>query len=189
MGYFIYYKKKEKCCESFRPHHHLWLSPPHLLWTDDALDPSKVSHIQDVVPKPSRGREIWLGCSMYQEENEHTALLQYSYPPLSLPTSSTPFKLRLTYYFGLHRPFPWMPSGWFFSCLLQILEAQAEREWLSCLLHHREEWDPGSKEGWAGGLWNGRGNNGNTLGWVGFLPPGLKPSTIYHHDVSFPTED
>ena len=44
-------------------------------------------------------------------------------------------------------------------------------------------------EGWALEPWNGRDNNGNSLGGTGFLPPYLKSSTFHHHDMSFPTDD
>lgn len=69
-------------------------------------------------------------------ESDNLVLPQYPSTPLSLPTSS-PLELYLTIL--IPPPSPLMPSGQFFSYILQIPEAQAERQWLSCLLHHREE--------------------------------------------------
>lgn len=110
--------------ESSFPHHHLWLSPPHPLWTDDAWDPGEVSNIQEDVPKPSGDREIWLECSMSQEASPLRVNTWPSCSTLHSPLSPQVFfTFRALPHLSLLTPpsFPWMPRGWFFSCVWKFL--------------------------------------------------------------------
>lgn len=123
--------------ESSFPHHHLWYSPPHPLWTDDAWDPGEVSNIQEDVPKPSGDREIWLECSMSQEavvlwEWTRGPPAAPSTPPC-LPRSSSLLELYHTCH--LTPPsFPGCPGAGSFH-VWKFLRLSVKRKCLSCPLH------------------------------------------------------
>ena len=98
--------------ESSFPHHHLWHSPPHPLWTGDAWDPGEVLNIQENVPKP---QETWRYDSsaaclrkwvLWEWAHGSPAVPS---PPFCLPRSSSLSELYHTCHFWLHPLSPGCP--------------------------------------------------------------------------------
>lgn len=120
----VFFNASDGWPESSFPHHHLWCSPPHPLWTDDAWGPGEVSNIQENVPKPSGDMEIRLKCCVSQEVSPLRVSTWSSGSTLPSPLSPKVFfTFRALPHLSLLTPpsFPWMPSGWFFSHVLKFL--------------------------------------------------------------------
>lgn len=78
-------------------YHHFWWVLPHLLWTDEELDPREASDIKHIVPKSSRqGDMTWALCVTGEpSESDYPVLLPYLTSAFSLPTSSSHSSLEL----------------------------------------------------------------------------------------------
>lgn len=184
-----------------RPRKHICLPPflmrtSHFPWTDDALASSEASDIKDIVPKPSRDREIWLGHSGLQVSPLRVTTCSPAVLDLCPPSSHIFFTLE-----------PYFISySWFSSPRCPVagsfhIYCKFRRRGLKGSGFHVCPSQKGTgsrlKRRVSSGSVAGRDNNGQhperwwwATPWdgAGFLSPFLKPSTAYHKASSLPTE-
>lgn len=174
-------------------YHHFWWVLPHLLWTDEELDPREASDIKHIVPKSSRqGDMTWALCVTGEpSESDYPVLLPYLTSAFSLPTSSSHSSLEL--YFisyswvsssgrGCAQPAQWLVhftyiahSGGLGWKAVAFISTPSQRGAGS-----------GLKRRVSSGSVDRRGDKGQHPGMgLGFRPPFLKSSTAHptkrHH--------